>query len=137
MSRLIYIIPWAICDTENLYVKRIEQKENLLPKAKDEYDDWTVQMVVPSPDRRSKDVYIVLDVYRGHDFKRKDREVSIIDVTNSVSRLQELGYEVADETDRTFIRQKILKWDKPVKRTAVKSKTTKTVERSRKKQKQE
>ena len=76
---------------------------------------------MPSPDRRSKDVYIILDVYRGYDFKNRGREVSILDITNSVSRLQELGYEPANENDRAFIRQKVLKWDKPVKKAAKKT----------------
>lgn len=117
MSRLIYVIPWAICDTENLYLKKIEQKNEALPKEQDAIEDWTVQKIVPSPDRRSKDVYIILDVYRGYDFKNRNREVSIVDVTNSISHLRELGYAPADESDRGFIRQKVLKWDKPVKKT--------------------
>lgn len=122
MSRLIYIVPWAICDTENLYVKRIEQKEAVLPKVQEEFDDWTIQSVIPSPDRRSKDVYIVLDVYRGYNFENRNRDVAILDITNSVVRLQELGYESASDEDREFIRQKVLKWDKPVKKTATKAK---------------
>lgn len=117
MSRLIYVMPWAICDTENLYLKKMEWKTEELPKVQDTVEDWTVQKVVPSPDRRSKDVYIILDVYRGFDFKSRNREVSIVDVTNSVSHLRELGYEPANEADRGFIRQKVLKWDKPMKKT--------------------
>lgn len=117
MSRLIYVMPWAICDTENLYLKKIELKDEVLPKVQDTVEDWTVQKVVPSPDRRSKDVYIILDVYRGYNFKSQNREVSIVDVTNSVSHLKELGYEPANEADRGFIRQKVLNWDKPMKKT--------------------
>lgn len=125
MSRLIYVMPWAICDTENLYLKKIELKDETLPKEQDAVEDWTVQKVVPSPDRRSKDVYIILDVYRGYDFKSRNREVSIMDITNSVSHLKELGYEPADEADKGFIRQKILKWDKPMKKAqTVKRKST-------------
>lgn len=116
MSRLIYIIPWAICDTENLYIKRTERKTEELPKEQDVVEDWTVKTVMPSPDRRSKDVYIVLDVYRGYDFKKRHQEVSILNLTNSVAYLQELGYAPADEVERGFIRQKVLKWDKPVKK---------------------
>lgn len=116
MSRLIYIIPWAICDTENLYIKRMERKTEELPKEQDVVEDWTVKAVMPSPDRRSKDVYVVLDVYRGYDFKKRHQEVSILDLTNSVAYLQELGYTPADEAERGFIRQKVLKWDKPVKK---------------------
>lgn len=116
MSRFIYVMPWAICDTDNLYLKKLEQKTEDLPKEQDVIEDWTVQKVIPSPDRRSKDIYIILDVYRGYDFRNRNREVSIVDVTNSVSHLRELGYEPADEADRGFIRQKVLKWDKPVKK---------------------
>lgn len=116
MSRLIYIIPWAICDTENLYIKRLERKTEELPKEQDVIEDWTVKTVMPSPDRRSKDVYVVLDVYRGYDFKKRHQEVSILNLTNSVAYLQELGYTPADEAERGFIRQRVLKWDKPVKK---------------------
>ncbi len=130
MSRLIYIVPWAICDTENLYVKRMEQKETVLPNVQEEFDDWTIQSVIPSPDRRSKDVYIILDVYRGYNFENRNRDVAILDITNSVSRLQELGYVTAEDSDREFIRQKVLKWDKPVKKT-VKKPTAKTKKKSK------
>lgn len=116
MSRLIYIIPWAICDTDNLYIKRMEMNAGELPKEQDVVEDWTVKTVMPSPDRRSKDIYVVLDVYQGYDFRKRHQEVSILDVTNSVAYLQELGYSPADEAERGFIRQKILKWDKPVKK---------------------
>lgn len=116
MSRLIYIIPWAICDTDNLYIKRMEMNAGELPKEQDVVEDWTVKTVMPSPDRRSKDIYVVLDVYRGYDFRKRHQEVSILDVTNSVAYLRELGYSPADEAERGFIRQKILKWDKPMKK---------------------
>lgn len=127
MSRLIYVMPWAICDTDNLYLKKIEQKHDMLPKVQEAVEDWTVQKVVPSPDRRSKDVYIILDVYRGYDFKSRNRQVSVMDVTNSVSRLRELGYEPASEADRGFIRQKVLKWDKPIKKPAAKAGSKRSV----------
>ena len=115
MSRLIYVVPWAICDTENLYIKKVEQKDPVVPKEQEPVEDWTVQKVIPSPDKRSKDIYILVDVYRGYDFQNPNRQVSVLDVTNSISRLQELGYQPADEGDRLYIRQKVLKWDKPEK----------------------
>lgn len=133
MSRWNYIVPWAICDTDNIYVKRMEQKDMELPKVQEIFDDWTIQSVIPSPDRRSRDVYILLDVYRGYDFKNRNREVSILDVTNSISHLQELGYEPAGEEDRTFIRQKVLKWDKPVKKPIAKGKSIKKSGKTNKK----
>lgn len=116
MSRFVYVVPWAICDTENLYIKKVEQKEPELPKECDEYEDWTIQKVIPSPDRRSKDIYILLDVYRGYDFKKSNRQVEILDITNSIERLHELGYMAAGEEERVFLRQKVLGWDKPVKK---------------------
>lgn len=112
MSRLIYVVPWAICDTENLYIKKVEQKDPVVPKEQEPVEDWTVQQVIPSPDKRSKDIYILVDVYRGYDFQNPNRQVSVLDVTNSISRLQELGYQPAGEGDRLYIRQKVLKWDK-------------------------
>lgn len=115
MSRLIYIIPWAICDTENLYIKRLEQTGVSLPKERDIVDDWTVDQVIPNPDRRSKDVFVVLDVYCGYDFTKHNQEVSIVDLSNSVTHLRELGYMPADDAEREFLRQKVLKWDQPVR----------------------
>lgn len=115
MSRLIYVIPWAICDTENLYIKKVEQKEPVVPKEQEPVEDWTVQKVIPSPDKRSKDRYILVDVYRGYDFKNPNRQVSVLDVTNSIEHLNELGYQPASEEERNYIRQKVLQWDKPEK----------------------
>lgn len=111
MGKLIYIVPWAICDTDNIYVKKVNQVSDEVPGEQTIVDDWSVKSVIKSPDKRTKDIYVVLDVYRGYDFKTKSREVSILDVTNSVKRLRELGYTPAEESERMFIRQKILKWD--------------------------
>lgn len=131
MSRLIYIVPWAICDTENLYIKKIEMRSEEVPKEHAAFEDWTIQTVMPSPDRRSKDIYIVLDVYCGYDFQRPHQEVSILDVTNSVSHLQELGYAPAEEGEKEFIRQRILRWDKPIKNAKASKKTLTKKKQSR------
>ena len=116
MSRLIYIIPWAICDTENLYVKKMDLGQTVapveIPKEGDSVDDWTVKSVIPSPDRRSKDVYVELDVYRGYDFKSRSKDVSVLTISNSVSHLRELGYTAAEEDERSYLRRKVLKLDK-------------------------
>lgn len=112
MSKLIYIIPWAICDTENVYVKKVEQGQTEVPQVGDTVDDWTVKNVIPSPDRRSKDIYVELDVYRGYDFKKKDKKVSVLRINNSIEHLQELEYVPAEDADRSYIRQKVLKLDK-------------------------
>ncbi len=115
MSKLIYIIPWAICDTENVYVKKMELNQTEVPQVGDTVDDWTVKQVIPSPDRRSKDIYVELDVYRGYDFKNRNKNVSVLQINNSKSHLQELGYIPADETDNIYIRRKVLMLDKPEK----------------------
>lgn len=120
MSRLVYVIPWAICDTENLYIKKVEQKEMELPKECDEYEDWTIQKIIPSPDRRSRDIYVLLDVYRGYDMKNRSRQVAVLDVTNSIGHLRELGYMPAKEEERSFLRQRVLGWDTPAKRNGKK-----------------
>lgn len=112
MSKLIYIVPWAICDTDNIYIKKMNRISDELPEEQDTMDDWVVQSVMKSPDKRTKDIYVVLDVYRGYDFTKKSKEVSVLDVTNSVKHLQALGYMPAEDAEKTFIRQKILKWDK-------------------------
>ena len=111
MGKLIYIVPWAICDTDNIYVKKVNQISDEVPGEQTIVDDWSVKSVTKSPDKRTKDIYVVLDVYHGYDFATKNREVSILDVTNSVKRLRELGYVPAEESEKIFIRQKILKWD--------------------------
>lgn len=111
MGKLIYIVPWAICDTDNIYVKKVNQISDEVPGEQTIVDDWSVKSVIKSPDKRTKDIYVVLDVYHGYDFATKNREVSILDVTNSVKRLRELGYVPAEESEKIFIRQKILKWD--------------------------
>ncbi len=115
MSKLIYIIPWAICDTENVYVKKVEQGQTEVPQVGDTVDDWTVKNIIPSPDRRSKDIYVELDVYRGYDFKNRTKNVSVLRINNSMEHLQELEYMPAEDEDRSYIRQKVLKLDKPVK----------------------
>lgn len=111
MGKLIYVVPWAICDTDNIYVKKVNQTSDELPGEQDMVDDWMVQSVIKSPDKRTKDIYVILDVYRGYDFAKKSKEVSVLDITNSVKRLQALGYMPAEEAEKTFIRQRILKWD--------------------------
>lgn len=115
MSKLVYIVPWAICDTENVYIKKVEQGQTEVPQVGDVVDDWTVKNVIPSPDRRSKDIYVELDVYRGYDFKNRSRDVSVLQINNSISHLQELEYAPAADSDRSFLRQKVLKLDKPEK----------------------
>lgn len=116
MSKLIYIIPWAICDTETIYIKKVEMSQTEVPQFGDVCDDWTVKKVIPSPDGRSKDIFIELDVYCGYDFKNRSKDVSVLKINNSIKHLQELDYVPANESELAFIRQKVLKLDKVSKR---------------------
>lgn len=111
MSKLIYIIPWAICDTENIYTRRIEQGESSVPEVGDSIDDWTVKKVIPNPDRRSKDIYVELDVYCGYDFKTRSKDVSVLQINNSTEHLKELGYIQAEEPERSYLRKRVLKME--------------------------
>ena len=86
MGKLIYIVPWAICDTDNIYVKKVNQISDEVPGEQTIVDDWSVKNVIKSPDKRTKDIYVVLDVYHGYDFATKNREVSILDVTICAGR---------------------------------------------------
>lgn len=116
MSKLVFVVPWAICDTENIYIKKLEQETQTQWKPMDVFEDWTIEKIIDNPDRRSKDKYVILDVYKGCSVKEKKKEVQIITLTNSKTRLKELDYRRADDMEKAFIRQRILKWDKPEKK---------------------
>ncbi len=122
MSSLIYVVPWAICDTENVYIKKVSNEGASVLGKGTPVDDWCIRDVINSPDRRSKDVYAIIDVYNGYDFKNADRKkpVEVVKLTNSMKNLKELGYVMADETERHFIREKVLKIEKPIKKTSAK-----------------
>lgn len=122
MSSIIYVVPWAICDTENVYIKKVSlEGADVLDKGTP-VDDWCIRDVISSPDRRTKDVYAIVDVYNGYDFDNLDKKkpVEIVKLTNSITNLKSLGYEVADETQRQFIREKVLMIEKPGKKKASK-----------------
>ncbi|MBQ8982009.1 MAG: hypothetical protein IJ079_00320 [Lachnospiraceae bacterium] len=109
MSKLIYIIPWAICDTENIYTREVSQTDSVVPEIGDQIDDWTVKHVIPNPDRRSKDIFVELDVYCGYDFKNRSKDVSVIQINNSAEHLMELGYTQTEEPEKSFLRKRVLK----------------------------
>ncbi len=118
MSSIIYVVPWAICDTENVYIKKVSlEGADVLDKGTP-VDDWCIRDVISSPDRRTKDVYAIVDVYNGYDFDNADKKkpVEIVKLTNSITNLKSLGYELADETERQFIREKVLMIDKAGKK---------------------
>ncbi|MBQ9872478.1 MAG: hypothetical protein IJM27_11210 [Eubacterium sp.] len=105
MSDTYYVVPWAICDTDNIYIRKAEASEIAVGDA---IDDWTVQKVVT--DRKTKDIYVIVDVYRGLRLsKGAAKDVGVVSLTNSVHYLEELGYRVASEEEAEYIRRKILK----------------------------
>ncbi len=105
MSDTYYVVPWAICDTDNIYIRKAEASEIAVGDA---IDDWTVQKVVT--DRKTKDIYVIVDVYRGLRLsKGAAKDVGVVSLTNSVHYLQELGYRAASEEEAEYIRRKILK----------------------------
>lgn len=107
MSRLIYIMPWAVCDTEHVYIKK-EENVAELPKATQYADEWYIRGVVPSPDRRTKDIYVILDPYNGFAFHEKGQGGMILSPQNTINRLQTLGYSRANEGEQEFILKKVL-----------------------------
>lgn len=118
MSNIVYVVPWAICDTDNMYIRKAENDGSIVLDKGTPVDDWCIRDVVNNPDRRSKDVFAIIDVYNGYDFKTDKKQVSLVGLTNSVEKLSEYGYKKADEQELQFLRQKVLKLDKPVKQTA-------------------
>lgn len=115
MSNIIYVVPWAICETDSMYIKKVNSADVPVPEAGAIFDDWCIKKVVPNPDKRSKDVFAIIDVYNGYDAKR-DKGMSVYSLNNSKEKLLDYGYEKASEEDRTFIRQRVLKIEKPAGR---------------------
>ncbi len=107
MSNIIYVVPWAICDTESIYVKK--EKSDMIPEKNGEFHSWCIRNVIQSPDRRTKDVYAVVDVFNGYKDKLNEKGMSVFSLTNSPDVLKELGFEKADETETAFIKKKVLK----------------------------
>ena len=115
MSNIIYVVPWAICDTESIYVKKVASDTVSAPEVGAEVDDWCIRNIVPNPDKRSKDVYAIIDVYNGYKEKLNEKGMSVFSLNNSRDKLLECGYTNATESETEFIRQKVLKLDKPKK----------------------
>lgn len=116
MSNVIYVVPWAICDTDSIYLKKVSSDIAPKPEKGAEVDDWCIRNVIPNPDKRSKDVFAIIDVYNGYNEKVSEKGMSIFSLSNSKEKLEEYGYTVATETERDFIRQRVLKLDKPAKK---------------------
>ena len=109
MSSIIYVVPWAICDTDNVYVKKVNADEKELPSKGDACEEWCIRNVIKNPDRRSKDVFAIVDVYNGFADSLNEKGMSVFSLTNSEDHLTELGYGKADDKERDFIKTKVLK----------------------------
>lgn len=112
MSSIIYVVPWAICDTENMYLKKVNKDTMPAPeKGMTIDDDWCIRNVIANPDKRSKDVFAIVDVYNGYKEKLGEKGMSVFSLNNSVRTLSERGYVRASDTEREFIRSRVLKLD--------------------------
>lgn len=121
MGKIIYIIPWAICDTDSLYIKKTENDGTAPLEIGAEYEEWIIKDVIPSPDRRSKDIYALVDVFKGYDVKeREDKVVPIISLTNSKKKVKELGFVKATDDEKAYILSKVLKVAKKTSGTRAK-----------------
>lgn len=122
MSYIIYVVPWAICDTDSIYLKKVNSDTVPAPVKGMEFEEWCIRNVIPNPDKRSKDIYAIIDVYNGYSEKLNEKGMAVFSLNNSVDRLLEYGYTKATEEETRYIRQRVLKIDKPEK----KAKQTKT-----------
>ena len=113
---VIYVVPWAICETDSIYVKKVNSDTVPAPEKGATVDDWCIRNVIPNPDRRSKDVYAVIDVYNGYKENISDKGMSVFSLSNSVEKLEEYGYVKASDTEAEHIRKKVLKLDKAAKK---------------------
>lgn len=116
MSNIIYVVPWAICETDSMYIKKVDSAAVPAPEAGAIVEDWCIKKVIPNPDKRSKDVYAIIDVYNGYDAQRNEKGLSVYSLNNSAEKLLNYGYEKANEDEKAFIRQRVLKIDKSVGR---------------------
>lgn len=116
MSNIIYVVPWAICDTDSIYIKKVSSDIAPAPEKGSAVEDWCIRNVIPNPDKRSKDVYAIIDVYNGYNERLNEKGMSVFSLNNSVDKLLEYGYTKATEAETEYIRQRVLKLDKPAKR---------------------
>lgn len=115
MSSIIYVVPWAICDTDNMYIKKIDSDLAPAPEKGMAFEDWCIRDVIPNPDRRSKDIFAIIDVYNGYKDKLSEKGMSVFSLNNSKEKLEADGYVQASEQEREFIRTRVLKLDKAKK----------------------
>lgn len=109
MSNIIYVVPWAICDTDSVYIKKVASETVPTPVKGEQVFEWCIRDVMASPDKRTKDTYVVVDVYNGYKERLNEKGMSVFSLSNSSKKLLELGFEKADEKDTDFIKNKVLK----------------------------
>ncbi len=109
MSSVIYVVPWAICDTEAIFIKKVDASTVPAPEKGAEVFDWCIRDVIPNPDKRSKDIFAVIDVYNGYKEHMNEKGMSVFSLNNSPSKLQEYGFERAEDKDAVSIKTKVLK----------------------------
>ena len=113
VSNIIYVVPWAICDTDNMYIKKVNSDSVPVPeKGQPVEDNWCIRNVIANPDRRSKDVLAIIDAYNGYNDKHDEKGMSVVSLDNSISKLEDIGYTKASDEEREFIRNRVLKLGK-------------------------
>lgn len=116
MSSIIYVVPWAICETESMYIKKVSSDTVEAPVKGATVWDWCIRNVIPSPDKRTKDIYVVIDVFNGYKEHINEKGMSVFSLNNSAEKLVELGFDKATESEAEYIRTKVLKLNKDAKR---------------------
>lgn len=117
MSNVIYVVPWAICDTDSIYINKVNSDTVAPPEKGAQVWDWCIRDVSSSPDKRSKDVYAIIDVYNGYKEKLNEKGMSFFSLNNSVDKLLEYGFVKATDSENEFIRNRVLKLGKQTGRT--------------------
>ncbi len=112
---VIYVVPWAICKTDKIFIKKVNGDTVPAPEKGATIDEWCIRNVIPNPDKRSKDIFAIVDVYNGYKDKMNDKGMSVITLNNSEDKLKELGYAEASEQEAEHIRRKVLKLNKTSK----------------------
>lgn len=108
MSKITYIMPWAISDTSSVFTKTIEQEPLGEDLSGTIYDNWTINKIIRHPDGRKKIQYVILDPYCGNLDNTKYKINKVIELTNSRKNLKSLGYTKVTGNDKDFIRNSIL-----------------------------
>ena len=109
MSNVIYVVPWAICDTDSVYIKKVDANTVAAPEKGAEVYEWCIRDVIPNPDKRSKDVFAIIDVYNGYKDRMNEKGMSVFSLNNSATKLAEYGFEKAGDKDALIIKSKVLK----------------------------